>query len=243
MRWMTISSFLFAVALAGEAHAGCACSKMAAFSSADLGECKVSETKKPTCHLRWYNLGKASLNVARIYDTTRNQILTELSRQHISIRVNPRYFAGMEAAKSGLSTNKEVGRLVDQHREFPPTFHYAWGYLAFTKPARYQLEPLLQSLALHIATSNRAQLQAIPLRHLLRWLDGYAEQLRASIVRAAPPGPQRDPMPQYQDNDTVVSNYSGTGCIDLRFNHTEFFPTLRSFLLKTRQSRPSVRRC
>lgn len=238
-RLLALGTILFALALAeaAEAREKCGCTTVAGFSSADAGECKVLENKKPSCHLNWYDVRNVSQEVEYAYEETRNAVQLHLQRGNFN------HLRDMDSLEGSLNENEDFWHLLKQNDIKPTSIHFALGYLGFTDPKEYKLEPLLQSISLLLAINVQLGDNSQPIRSFLALIDQNAELLYARISRGENAGSAMPlDLPEF-DSQGAVIDYSGVGCVDLRFDSVSWVPELTTMLLKSRKSLPGRVRC
>ena len=240
MRWLlALSTICGALVLADvvEARITCGCTSMAGFSSADAGECKVLENKKPSCHLNWYDVRDVSQEVADAYEETRHIVRLHLERG------NFQHLGDMDSSEESLRKNDDFLNVIEQNDIKPTSVHFALGYLGYTDPQEYELEPLLQSISLLLSINVQLATNSQAVQTFLVLIDQNAELMHARISRGENAGqPETLELPDI-DTQGAVIDYSGVGCVDLRFSGVSWVSGLTTMLLKSRKSLPGRVRC
>ena len=223
-----------------EARERCGCTIMPAFSTAETGECKVLENRKPSCHLNWYDLRNISKRVVDAYESMHQKIVkvhsSERSFEHLE---------GMNAPRSHLEDNKKVRSIFERNNINPKSIHYALGYLGFTDPQQYKVKPLIQSVALLLSIDIK-QYGEEAVKEFLGIINHNAKFLHRRISGNADAGaivrPKHLKHSEKHAQDTV-KDYSRYGCVDLRFQDIAWAQSLTAMLLKSRKSLPDRARC
>ncbi len=211
----------------------CHCTGVAGSSSADTGECKAHETKKPSCHLSWYDLADTSDVVVQYYEDRRAELESvQLPALGSSV------FDGFGVFEQHASDT--FRQFVEDNGVEAQSFHFALGYLAFTEPEAYETEPLAQSLLLLMSSSAHFEAGEDGVWALTKLIDAHAETIRN---RMSGDGSAGDPGTLSAPSGGVVIDYSARGCADFRFNDAEGFNTLSAVLIKTRFAELEAERC
>ena len=212
---------------------------MPGFSSAEAGDCKVSENKTPSCHLNWYDLSqrRSSVELSSWY----NDVLSDITRNHLD-KYDFQYLEDMREPERRVSSDDYYwGRIQPEEGELS-SFHYALGYLSIFDPSEYKIEPVVQSVSLLLAASVAPNGTDRDTQNLLILLDSNADHLleRLSSDDGVEQKELYDPR---RPSEPVAISLSGRGCVDIRILVQDWLSQTTALLLKTSHSPSGAPRC